>query len=250
MILIVGCSSAEEEPTLDQIPDHVGLSTTEKYIRGLGEQIGLTTESTGWTLEEVSIVTFNARDESDTISVITDRPMLRASTPFEYTIDSLTVSYTDRKVTLTVGELPIFEEQMRHHKLTFTKGSGRETFIATQIMLDGEWRDVIQVKPDSVTFTAAGGTASLTTMDTPWVFSRIHYTDDRSEILYTDKTNNAKTFPWSYTAESGWLSIERTDVTRFTTTVKPNTSGKERSCYIVLWYGNLYNRVTVIQEAD
>lgn len=243
--IVAGCSSTKEEILTDPMPDKVGLSATEQRIMGLGDCIELTTASTKWTLEEVSITTLD-RDESHTIATVTKRPMLKADAPFEYTLDSLKIAYADKGVTLTFGELPDLSGQVRYYRLNLTKGTDRQTFTGRQELMDGESRDCIKLSSDNVTFTAAGGTANLTTMESPWWFSNISYPDGR----YDYPQNSSEQLPWSYTSESGWLSIERTDLSHFTITALPNTSGNARSCVINLMLGNLYNSLTVCQEAN
>ena len=127
----------------------------------------------------------------------------------------------------------------RTFEIVLQSETERESIIGKQnVMLDGDWDDVIGLSTREVSFGKDGGTVEVATQGEFW--------------WMTDITLNGEVYAVDYGETShvkDWVSASKIGTT-LQIEVSPNDTGAERTFSIGLEAGNYFDRVEGVQAAD
>ena len=124
--------------------------------------------------------------------------------------------------------------------------AGYECGITFEKFQDIKEGDIIGLEPDSIAFTAAGGTAECTTENVNWAVCQIEVDGDITVSTLPEREQCYDYHVFEKTVE--WLTV-RADGNRLYVTAAPNTTGRERRFCVVLEAGDCFNNLYGVQSA-
>lgn len=226
----------------------IGLSAKHVEFGWRGDTVVVTTESAGWDIESVAI-SYDPQHYDTTGMNLCDRLYPTSASEIGTagkTFDWLTVVSEEKAVKLIVPRNTM--QPTRTFCITFT-GDNLQTEQLTgsqREMMDGDWDDVIQANPKTLSAKAEGETLRITTESYWWICTieagdNVYHATSEEYRQCSDEKNFSKTVDW--------LTVKR-DNNDVIVTVDANKTGKERTFGITLGEGDYYCPIKGTQKAE
>lgn len=253
--LSLSSCSSDNDP-VDKYPDHIGVSKTTLWFLSNGDQKEITTESDGWTLSEVVMtVSDGVAYDKNRVPLASgtiydcrfEYPEIKAGKPFEYKINTMTFSYSDKTISITADKRDKFDYHFVY-EFTLKKGDCTETIYCHHDVDGFLDPPAIEVTPENLTIPAEGGTFTVNiTLNynlTGWWLGEVCVGERLFDELGVKIYSGDK---WSQ--DFDWLSLEVDGPEVIRVTVQPNETGLERKFQFTPHYGDNHAPISGTQAA-
>ena len=236
----VTINGTQKDLLIGQWDDNIKLSEKEVTLSWTGDTARITTEGRHWWIDGIRL-----NGELYYEPTLTERETLARTGSFDVVCDWLKVSCRDYVITLIAAPNG---PEVRTFDISLSSGDYFDNITGRQEgePLTGYWGDIIGLEPDSIAFTAAGGTAECTTENINWAVCQIEVDGDITVSTLPEREQCYDYHVFEKTVE--WLTV-RADGDRLYVTAAPNTTGRERRFCIVLEAGDCFNNLYGVQSA-
>lgn len=226
VFMLQSCDNDEKDDLTNG--EKIGLSQTELEYTWRGGCDTLQTQGSDWYFSEITV---DGKTETLTQE--------EQGTDFEKTVEWLNVKRKDKEIEIKITDRNTSATDERTFEIVLQSEAERESIIGKQnVMLDGDWDDVIGLSTREVSFGKDGGTVEVATQGEFW--------------WMTDITLNGEVYAVDYGETShvkDWVSASKIGTT-LQIEVSPNDTGAERTFSIGLEAGNYFDRVEGVQAAE
>lgn len=243
LLFAVGCTDDEEIRPVDPVDagGEIGLSeSVVAFTTGFSDTVSIDVEGERWWVDKVVV--------EDTTALVdrADKDAMAEGEDFSTVCRWLTVSRTGGKLELAVEDNFVIDE--RSFSVMLASESDTVTIEGKQNgVLTGYVGDIIGLEPDSVTFTAEGGTAECSTDEANWDVIQIKVDGETTTSTLDERNEQHRTGKFEKTID--WLTVKADGVKLYVTTA-PNDTGRERKFEVVLECGDCFNTLYGTQAAE
>lgn len=224
-MLLQSCDNNENKDLTDV--GNIGLSQTELEYTWRGGCDTLQTQGSDWYFSEITV-----DGKTETLA------QEEQGTDFEKTVEWLNVKRKDKEIEIKITDRNTSATDERTFEIVLQSETKRESIIGKQnVMLDGDWDDVIGLSTRDVSFGKEGGTVEVTFQGHCWL----------NEVKINSERYSMDLGVTSYTQD--WLSVNMVEKSIFIE-VSPNETGVERTFSIGLQAGNYFAMIEGVQTAD
>ena len=236
----VTINGTQKDLLIGQWDDNIKLSEKEVTLSWTGDTARISTEGRGWWIDGIRL-----NGELYYEPTLTERETLARTGSFDAVCDWLKVSCRDYVITLIAAPNG---PEVRTFDIGLSSGDYFDNITGRQEgePLTGYWGDIIGLEPDSIAFTAAGGTAECTTENVNWAVCQIEVDGDITVSTLPEREQCYDYHVFEKTVE--WLTV-RANGNRLYVTAAPNTTGRERRFCVVLEAGDCFNNLYGVQSA-
>ena len=236
----VTINGTQKDLLIGQWDDNIKLSEKEVTLSWTGDTARITTEGRHWWIDGIRL-----NGELYYEPTLTERETLARTGSFDVVCDWLKVSCRDYVITLIAAPNG---PEVRTFDISLSSGDYFDNITGRQEgePLIGYWGDIIGLEPDSIAFTAAGGTAECTTENVNWAVCQIEVDGDITVSTLPEREQCYDYHVFEKTVE--WLTV-RANGNRLYVTAAPNTTGRERRFCVVLEAGDCFNNLYGVQSA-
>ena len=237
----VTINGTQKDLLIGQWDDNIKLSEKEVTFSWTGDDTArISTEGRGWSIYSISL-----NGETSYLSSSEERMQFVRTGSFDVVCDWLKVSCRDYVITLIAAPNG---PEVRTFDISLSSGDYFDNITGRQEgePLIGYWGDIIGLEPDSIAFTATGGTVECTTENINWAVCQIEVDGDITVSTLPEREQCYDYHVFEKTVE--WLTV-RADGNRLYVTAAPNTTGRERRFCIVLEAGDCFNNLYGVQSA-
>lgn len=236
----VTINGTQKDLLIGQWDDNIKLSEKEVTLSWTGDTARITTEGRHWWIDGIRL-----NGELYYEPTLTERETLARTGSFDVVCDWLKVSCRDYVITLIAAPNG---PEVRTFDISLSSGDYFDNITGRQEgePLIGYWGDIIGLEPDSIAFTATGGTVECTTENINWAVCQIEVDGDITVSTLPEREQCYDYHVFEKTVE--WLTV-RANGNRLYVTAAPNTTGRERRFCIVLEAGDCFNNLYGVQSA-